>query len=353
MTTLSGTLSRKRVTQKMELRSSRPTMNDVARRAGVSLKTVSRVVNQEYGVASTTVDRVERAVDELGFQRNDLARTLRQGRSSATLGLVIEDIANPFYSAIALGVEAAARARGYLMFTCSCEEDPARERTVVRSLTGHRIDALIIVPAGRDHTYLRRELGPTVPIVFVDRPPEGLETDAVLLDNRGGARAAVEHLLAHGHRRIAYISDPVELYTAAERLAGYEEAMQRAASRSSAELIRLDSHDASGAEAVVRELLALPADHRPTALFTSNNRHTVGALGALRGVARRLALVGFDDFELGGVLGTTVVMHDARQLGDHAAHLAFARLDGDQTPPRHIVVETKLVERGSGEIPPA
>jgi LacI family transcriptional regulator len=335
---------------------SRPTMRHVAERAGVSLKTVSRVINAEPGVAVTTASRVTEAIDALGFQRNDLARSLRQGDTSATLGLVIEDVANPFYSAIAQAVEAAARARGYMVITGSCEEDPERERELVLALLRRRVDALLLVPAARvrDHSWLARDLGAGTPVVFLDRPPRGLAADTVLLDNHGGARAAVEHLLAQGHRRIAYVADPGELSTAAERLAGYHAAMEAAGVPADAELVRLGTHDARQAEEVVRELLALAPGQRPTAIFTGNNRHTVGALRALRGLEHEIALVGFDDFELAELLAvpTTVVRHDSQRLGAESAALAFRRLDGDGGPPRRVVVPTELVPRGSGEVAP-
>jgi LacI family transcriptional regulator len=331
----------------------RPTMRDVAERAGVSLKTVSRVINAEPGVAQHTADRVGVAIAELGFHRNDLARSLRQGRSSATIGLVIEDVGNPFYSAIAQAVEHAAREHGCMLITSSCEEDPERERELVQALLRRRVDALLLVPASHEHGYLRRELGDT-PVVFLDRPPQGLDADAVLLDNQGGARLAVEHLVAQGHTRIAYVADPDVLYTAAERLAGYRSAMAAAGLEVDSELVRLGSHDAGQAESVVRELLALPPGRRPTAIFASNNRNTVGALRALRGLEGEIALVGFDDFELADLLAmpTTVVRHDSQELGLHAAALAFARLEGLDGPPRQIIVQTELVARGSGEVRP-
>jgi LacI family transcriptional regulator len=318
----------------------------------VSLKTVSRVINEEPGVAAETATRVGSAIAELGFQRNDLARSLRQGRSSSTIGLIIEDVGNPFYAAVVQAVEQAARAHGCMLITSSCEEDPERERELVQALLRRRVDALLLVPASRDHAYLPRELGEGTPIVFLDRPPEGIEADAVLLDNQGGARMAVEHLLGQGHRRIAYVADPDALYTAAERLAGYREAMAAAGAEVDPALVRLGSHDAAQAEAVVRELLALPTGQRPTALFCGNNRHTVGALHALRGLEHEVALVGFDDFELADLLGTTVIRHDSQDLGLHAAAIAFGRLDGMDGPPQRVIVETRLVARGSGEVPP-
>jgi LacI family transcriptional regulator len=332
------------------LRTTRPTMRDVAVLAGVSLKTVSRVINAEPGVAAATAERVEAAIAELRFQRNDLARSLRQGRTSSTLGLVIEDVANPFYSAIAQAVESAARDHGYLLITASCEEDPARERELVQALLRRRVDALLLVPAARDHSYLARD---ATPVVFLDRPPVGLEADCVLLDNLGGALRAVEHLLAHGHERIALIADPDRLFTAHERVAGYRQALEAAGVPIHDELVRLGSHDSAQAEAVVHELLALPADRRPTALFAGNNRNTVGALRALRDADTPLALVGFDDFELADLLGTTVVCHDSASLGAHAAELAFDRLQGATREPRRVVVETELIVRGSGEVPPS
>jgi LacI family transcriptional regulator len=332
------------------LRPTRPTMRDVAVLAGVSLKTVSRVINEEPGVAVATAARVSDAIDALGFQRNDLARSLRQGRSSSTLGLVIEDVANPFYSTIAQAVESAARERGYLLITTSCEEDPERERELVQALLRRRVDALLLVPASLGHEYL--ETAADTPVVFLDRPPVGIDADCVLLDNLGGARSAVEHLLAHGHERIAVIADPPELYTAAERLAGYREALAAAHVPVREELVRLGTHDARQAEAVMRELLALPPKRRPTALFAGNNRNAVGALRALRDADREIALVGFDDFELADLLGVTVVRHDSQQMGARAAALAFERLDGAGHPTCRVVLPTELVVRGSGETLP-
>jgi len=330
----------------------RPTMRDVAQTAGVSLKTVSRVINGEAGVAAGTAARVGAAIDALGFQRNDLARSLRGGLSSATVGLVIEDVANPFYSAIAQAVEAAARRRGLMLITASCEEDPERERELVTALLRRRVDALLIVPAGRDQRYLLPSRG--TPTVFLDRPPAGMEADVVLLDDEGGARTAVAHLLARGHRRIAFVADRRDLYTMAERRRGYEAALRAAGVEVEPELVREGAHNPGQAEPAVAALLALPPERRPTALLTANNRLTVGALRALRGLPHPPALVGFDELELGDLLATpvTVVRHDPARMGAEAAALAFARLDGHAGPPQRIVLPTELVARGSGELAP-
>lgn len=326
-------------------------MRDVAHSAGVSLKTVSRVINGEAAVAPATAARVTTAIAELGYERNDLARSLRSGHSSGTLGLVIEDVGNPFYSVVAQAVEDAARLRGLLLITASAREDPEREYELVTALLRRRVDALLLVPIGDDHRYLTRN-GEHVSTVFLDRPPREISADTVLADDRAGAQRATVHLLAHGHSRIALLGDDAALYTAQERLAGYRAAMN-AAGGSGSELVRLGNHDAAAAEAAVAALLALPAAERPTAILAANNRNTVGAVRALAGVSDPIALVGFDDFELADVLGITVMRSDPALMGLRAAELAFSRLDGDDRPPQRVTIRAELVVRGSGEIRPA
>lgn len=326
-------------------------MRDVASSAGVSLKTVSRVVNREPGVHADTAARVEAAIRSLGFARNDVARSLRHGRAGA-IGLVIEDLANPFYSAIARTVEDAAHARGHIVITGSCEEDPEREQQLVGRLLRRSVDALLIVPAGADHRYLEPELVAGTPLVFLDRPPVGIDADTVLLDNLGGARAGVAHLLEHGHDRVAFVGDAPALHTARERLAGYRSALAEAGVPERTELVRPGTHDAASAEATVRALLRLPVARRPTAVFCANNRNTVGALRALRDHPRPVALVGFDDFELADMLPTpvTVVRHVPEDMGRIAAELAYARLEGNGSPTQQRTIPCELVARGSGEV---
>jgi LacI family transcriptional regulator len=337
--------------------SGRPTMRDVASTAGVSLKTVSRVVNAEPGVAQETAARVTAAIETLGFTRNELARSLRHGRAGA-LGLVIEDVANPFYSQLARTVEELAHAQGHLLLTGSCGEDPAREQELVLRFLRRAVDAVLMVPAGEDHTYLRGELTQPghAPIVFLDRPPVGIDVDTVLGDSRGGARTAVEHLVAHGHRKIAVITDSDRVWTARERVAGAADALRDAGLDVDPELIVPGAHAAGDAEAAVRRVLALPAERRPTALFTANNRITVGAVRALRDLDPddQPALVGFDDFELADMLATpvSVVRQAPAEMARLAAEAAYARLDGDEQAPRRMVVPCELVARGSGERAP-
>jgi LacI family transcriptional regulator len=335
----------------------RPTMRDVARQAGVSLKTVSRVVNGEEGVRPDTTEKVNAAIAALGFRRNDIARALRGGKRTRTLGLVIKDVANPFYSQIARGVEEIARAHDLLVISGCSDENPARERHLIRSLCERRVDGLLVVPSGTDHRYLIPEINMGTPAVFIDRPPEDaleeeVALDVVLLDNHGGARTAVTHLVDHGHRRIACLSDLPDIFTARERLLGYERALREHGVPVDASLVCSGRHDVGGAESAMAGLLAL-ADP-PTAVFAGNNRLTVGALRAIQAAGAGTALVGFDDLELADMLATpvTVVAHHPAEMGRRAAELLWRRMAGEDLPPQRVVLPTHLIVRGSGELPP-
>ena len=331
----------------------RPTMRDVAQRAGVSLKTVSRVVNGEDGVRPDTTEKVNAAISALGFRRNDIARALRGGKRTRSLGLVIKDVANPFYSLIARGVEEVARTNDLLVISGCSDEDPERERHLIRSLCERRVDGLLVVPSGSDHRYLISEINMGTPAVFIDRPPEdALKADVVLIDNAGGAHAAVTHLIEHGHRRIACLVDLPGIFTARERRRGYDEALREHDVPVDESLIRVGQHDVAGAESAMAELLAL--GDPPTAVFTGNNRLTVGALRAIQAAGAGTALVGFDDLELADMLATpvTVVAHYPAEMGRRAAGLLCRRMAGEELPPQRVVLPTHLIVRGSGELPP-
>ena len=321
-------------------------MTDVAAAAGVSLKTVSRVVNRERGVAPATEERVRAAIEQLGFRRNDVARALRRGQRSRTIGLVIEDVANPFYSAIARGVEEAARDHGQLLVTGSSDEGPVRERELALLFCERRVDGLLIVPAGDDHRYLLPQLRVGLHAVFIDRPPGNIEADAVLLDNVGGARAAAEHLLRRGHRRIGMVGDEMAIFTARERWRGFCDALAAAGHEVEDTLVRVGVHDAATAERVAYELLSL--SDPPTALFTCNNRISIGVLRALAERGADVDVVGFDDPKLADMLARpfTAVGYEAGDLGRRAAELLTERLDGDTSPARRVIVPTSLVVRG-------
>ncbi|MGW3013511.1 LacI family DNA-binding transcriptional regulator [Streptomyces sp. NPDC001219] len=330
----------------------RPTMKDVAARAGVGLKTVSRVVNGEPGVTPDTERRVQEAITALGFRRNDSARILRKGRT-ASIGLVLEDLADPFYGPLNRAVEEVARSHGALLINGSSAEDPAREQELVLALCARRVDGLVIIPAADDHRYLEPEIAAGIATVFVDRPAGRIDADAVLSDSFGGARDAVAHLIAHGHRRIGFIGDQPRIHTAHERLRGYRTAMAAAGLPVDESWVSLGT---TAPERVRSAATAMLAGPQPvTALFAGNNRVTVTAVRVLAGHPRPVALVGFDDFELADLVdpAITVVAQDAARLGRTAAQLLFRRLDGADDAPRRMDIPTRLIPRGSGEIPPS
>ena len=334
----------------------RPTMQDVAALAGVGLKTVSRVVNGEPSVSPDLEAKVRRAIEQLHYRRDANASMLRRlGGKTQTIGLVLEDVANPFSSALHRAIEDSARARHVLVFAGSCDEDPRRERELIGTFRDRRVDGIIVVPASRDHTYLYVEQRAGTALVFVDRPAGHLDADSVASNNLGGAVEAVDHLLAHGHRRIAFLGDLLSIATAQQRLQGYTQALERGGVGRDDELVRTGLRDPEVAADAVDALLALPDP--PTAFFTSQNLLTIGGILALRraGLERRVALIGFDDVALADLLdpAVSVVAQDPQALGRSAADLLFRRLDGDTSPTVHQVVPVKLIPRGSGEIPPA
>jgi LacI family transcriptional regulator len=334
--------------------SGRPTLRQVAALSGVSLKTASRVLNGEPYVSEATARKVLDAAAQLGFRRNVIARELRAGARSSSVGLIIGDVGNPFYARIARGAERTLRSAGLQLITASSDEDPALEHNLVSDMLERRVSALLLVTSSADHSYLEAERKHGVPVVFLDRPPDDLVADSIVLDNAGGVRQAVEHLLANKHRRIGLVGDLSRLSTHRERVAAFERAMEHAGIANWQRYLRSDSHDIDAAARSVRDLLSQrPA---PTALLTTNNRITIGALRALRendDAAGAVALVGFDDFDLADLLGITVVAHDPETMGVLGAEQVLSRLAGETGPARRIVLPTRLVARGSGERRPA
>ncbi|OEU93801.1 LacI family DNA-binding transcriptional regulator [Streptomyces abyssalis] len=327
-------------------------MKDVAARAGVGLKTVSRVVNGEAGVSPDTERRVQESITALGFRRNDSARILRKGHT-ASIGLVLEDLADPFYAPLSRAVEEVARAHGALLINGSSAEDPEREQELVLALCARRVDGLVIVPASDDHRYLEPEMAAGVATVFVDRPPGNVEADQVLVDSFAGAREGVAHLIAHGHRRVGFIGDVPRIHTAHERIRGYEAAMSGAGLPVHPGWLAPGSTDPGRVRADAERMLNGPEP--VTAVFAGNNRVTVTLVRVLAELDRPVALVGFDDFELADMLSppVTVVAQDPAQLGRTAAGLLFRRLEGAHDPPCLMTHPTTLITRGSGELPPA
>ncbi|WP_225804191.1 LacI family DNA-binding transcriptional regulator [Streptomyces sp. NK15101] len=329
----------------------RPTLADVAREVGVSAKTVSRVLNEDGPSSPETRARVLAAVAKLGFQPNLMARNIRVGGPDTTVGLVVPDLGNPFFGTVAGGVEDLVRSRGLTLLMGSSAEDPDRERALIQTFLARRVSMLMVVPAfGADHGHLKAPRAAGLPVVFLDRPGVGLSADCVVSSNRTGVHEGVSHLIARGHRRIGFIGDlPAKLYTRRERLAGYRSALAEAGLPYDQTLVT-GAHSQDAAAAETTALLDLP--HPPTALFAANNIMALGVIARLTRAGRKdVALVTFDDLPLADVLepALTVVAQDPAAIGEAAARTALARLDGDRSRARTIMVPTRLVVRGSSE----
>ncbi len=333
----------------------RPTLRDVADIAGVSFKTVSRVVNGEAGVSSELVDRVEAAVADLGYRPDDRARHLRQGGArTGAIGFILVDVANPFFSSTLRGIEEVARSRGYLVLAGSNDGLESRENQLVEAFIARRVDGLIVVPSGAGVGALRTELDRGTPVVFLDLEPNDADVDLVRSDHHGGAKLGTEHLLAHGHTDIAFIGDDPTIFSAAARLQGFRDAMGEAGLRPPAHRIITGRHSSETWRTVIGDHLRMPAP--PTAIFTAQNFITVGAAHALHDLElhHRIAQLGFDDIELGDIVDPpiSVVPQEPLELGRRAAERLFSRIDGDRRPPTRDILARAVIARGSGEIRP-
>jgi LacI family transcriptional regulator len=305
-------------------------MKDVASRAGVALKTVSRVVNREPGVTPETTERVLGAIEALGFRRNESARLLRTGHT-ATLGYIADSWTDPDHAAVYRGLENVAREHDYLLYSGSTESDPEREEHLALAMCARRVDGLVISPTQGSHDYLVAEIEAGVVTVFVLRPPELAGMDVVLPDERAGAHLAVAHLAALGHQRIGFLGEPAGHRSRTLR-SGYADAMAEAGLAVDPARLNLDAAGLAHADV--------------TALFCADQERTQAALRAL-GPAN-VTVVGFGDFELADLLDppVTVVSYDPELIGRTAGELLLRRMAGDQAPPRRVEVPVRLIARG-------
>ena len=330
---------------------SRATVLDVARMAGVSGRTVSRVVAGGTSVSPETRQRVTDAVRALRFRPNRMAQELRSGGVSTTVGFVVGDFTNAFYMQVAAGIERLTTELGLTMLLAATRDLPDREPTTVGAVLEHRVRVLILVPIGEDHGYLEHEEDLGTPIVSVDRPAANADLDSVVVDNRGGAAAAVASMIAAGHRRVAFVGSNRTIYTHRERLDGYHQALREAGLPTPPDLVCNDAPDAESAGRAASTLLT-SADP-PTAIFAGNNIAANGILPVLWQHRDPIAFVTFDDFQFADALGISVVSHDPAEMGSVALRLALSRYDAPDRPSRQIVLPTRLIRRRSGELPPA
>jgi LacI family transcriptional regulator len=331
-------------------------MKDVAALSGVSIKSVSRVVNNEPHVSEDIESRVRGAIDQLGFHPDARAGSLRRsgGVKSEAIGFVVSSIANPFAAAINRGVEKVATERGMAVVASSTDDDPDREESAVYALLRRRVDGLILATVCNSHGYLLSEHQYGTPLVFVGREPSGVEADAVVSDYAVGAGAATKHLVQQGHRRIVFLGIGPDSQSARECQGGFRSAIRQSGVPASETPLITDLHDEHDAER--RTIRLLTSHSPPTAIFSSQSVVTVGALRALQqlGLQHPVALVGFDDLPLADLTdpGVTVIAQHPYSIGTQAATRLFARMDGDNESAQTVVIPTTLIPRGSGEIPP-
>lgn len=328
-----------------------PTIHDVARVAGVSIKTVSRVTNGENSVAPRTVTAVNAAIRQLNYHPNHAARQLRTG-ASHTIGVVVDSLADPFFARLISVFEERALAKGMDILVASTGADGDRAQTQIARLVRRNVRGLIVTPFGEDAAKTL-PLPDNLPTVLVDRRGGIDRFDSIRVEDEAGARAAVEHLLSHRHRRIAFIGVSPSFSTANDRLAGYQQALLQAGAPRAKSLIESVCEDRETAIAVTDRMLALK--NPPTAIFAASPLPGEGVIKALQRAGRSdVALVIFGDFPLADLLvpAITVIDQDPTGLAHAAMDRLEARIGGDDRERTDIVLPTRLVVRGSGEVPP-
>ncbi|QNI38573.1 LacI family DNA-binding transcriptional regulator [Edaphobacter sp. 4G125] len=332
-------------------------MHDIARMAGVSLGTVSHVLNNTAKVREPKRTRVLEAVQSVGYQPSQLARGLRRDTTN-TIGMIIPDITNPFFPAVVRGAEDVAFSNGYRLILCNTDNDHSKEIIHLNELRTYLPAGLIVIPsnfselAKQAESYRQAGTG----VVCVDRLPKNWSGDSVTANNEAGAYNATRHLLQLGHTRLATITGPLHLTNSKERLAGFKRALKEAKLHLSPEYSQETSFDKQGGHA--KTLILLRLIPRPTAIFAGNDLIALGALLAVREVGLRcpedVSIMGFDDLDLAETTNPSLssVSQSGYQLGTTAARLLLDRRQGDDSPAKHVVLETLLKLRHSAAPPP-
>jgi LacI family transcriptional regulator len=326
----------------------RATLQDVARAAGVGPMTVSRTINGHPYVSEATAKKVRAAIRKLDYRPNHAARMLT-GQLSRSIGLIVPDIADTFFSVVIHAVQETARENGYLVWLAASNEDTGIEAAQVEMMTHQPVDGLLLVPVQPRNNYLKGLAEGSLPIVTIDRPIEVAKTDSVGVENKAGARMAVEHLIEHGKKRIICFAANAHLLTIKERIAGYKESMQRAKLRPAKE-VQLSSQ--ASAKAVLSKLFS--SSDRPDALFTANNASTIWVIEALKElnieIGKEVALVAFDDIDFYTLISPPIstVRQPATELGSISARLLLQRINGEFKGPKlRTVLPVTLILRES------
>jgi LacI family transcriptional regulator len=321
-------------------------MRDVAAEAKVSVMTVSRVLHNESLVADATRDRVLAAVEKLNFRRNEAARNLRLGREAGLIGLVVANIANPYYSELTLGVEAVMSAHDRRLIIANSAGSVEREEDLVSDFTSRRVEGLIVTPSGREQSFLHRLVREKLPLVLAGSPPVGVDADCVLVDDFVGALDSTRRLIELGSRRIGFLGNPPSLYTDAERFRGYSAALEEAGFEPTDRHVRRFTSDVKGYQQAAADMLNDPQP--PTAIFAANNRIALGVLRAVVAKGADVLVACFDRIEVADLIGVPLIMvtFDADLLGRRSAELLMDQINRpDDTTRRRLVIPTVLSER--------
>jgi LacI family transcriptional regulator len=328
-----------------------PTVSDVAGRAGVSPKTVSRALNNEGNVSPEKVDRVRRAATELGFRPNQFARLLRTRGVASMIGVVTASVGDPFWTGVLQGVEAVIGGGDRFILSASTRDRSDRESEIVAAMVERRVMALLVVPTALDQSYLGDIAAGGTPVVCLDRPAVGVDIDAVVADDIGGVRRGMDLLIERGHRRIAFLGTG-SIYTTAKRVEGYRHALASAGIPYDDALVHASITEPSLVDPAVDSLLTLAEP--PTAVFAANVNTSVGLLAGLRPRRWAPAVVAFSDFDAARIHNptVTVVDNDPVELGRRGAELALERRDGYRGPARRVCIDTPIIERESHLVGP-
>ncbi|MEX2540773.1 MAG: LacI family DNA-binding transcriptional regulator [Trueperaceae bacterium] len=332
------------------------TLIELARELGLSPSTISRAISRPDLVAAETRERILAAVEAHGYRPNGIARSLRRGESN-TIGVIVSDLKNPFYSTVAKAIENQVSDHGYSCVICDADESAEKEAHALELLAQLKVRGIIHAFTGGDVDTLRRLQAEGMPLIEIDRRSDLPGVDAVLLDNALGARLAAEHLLGLGHRRIAIVSGPERLTTGRQRLEGFRKALANAGVTLDDEYTEIgDFREASGYQATSR---LLQLDAPPTALFVANNEMMAGALSALReagvNIPRQISLISFDDVRWAKYVDPplTIIAQPTEQFGAVAAELFWERLHGRTEPVVRILSPSLVVRESCAPVTPA
>jgi LacI family transcriptional regulator len=328
----------------------RATLEDVARAAGVGAMTVSRTINGHPYVSEETAKKVRAAIRQLSYRPNHAARMLT-GQLSRSIGLIVPDLTDPFFAVVSHAVQETARESGYLVWLAASNDDPTIEAAQVEQMTHHPVDGILLVPADSKNKYLKSVAEGPTPVVTIDRPIEVATSDSVGVENRAGARLAVEHLIRHGYKRILCVATNTHLLTIKERLAGYEECLRKA-KLPRLKAIRLTSQ--VDVKPALKELFE--SRTWPDALFSANNISTSWVIEALREmkieIGKDVALVGFDDVDFYSLITppVTAIRQPLPELGRMSTRLLLQRIKGEFTASsvRTVLPVTLIVRESCG-----